>query len=727
MGPRARPAPRSGNAETLAVRRTRRARNGSTSSSMTKSTPYELDGGDRPPTQALEGPGRARPRSASASPRTEQPHEHRDAGPRDVGADGRRRPADAALAPAAGACCKTRSCACASADGFSHARSLAFMTRCVLVQGDHRARRPGAPRSGKTGISEVIVRDDPARRARARPASSSPPRSHQAHSAPARRTATRRSCSGSSAALITGDDAHGSARARPEPHLRRRAGPADAAEVRPRLPARGHAPALLAVLAFVCARVRHGHRRLARQRRGRPTSGRSCAGRSRSALMIAAIALLFRWSPAPPPAGAGRGSRSARRSRCCCGSLVTVGLGLFFRSSTSFGDTYGPLAGIVALLLWALLSSVVVLFGAAVAAQLEAVRAGAAEPQDEEKVAALRARRDASPRDRAAADPRRDRGPARRSQSTASTQIRAGTLEGVIGVPATEGNRIDVLRNGDEIFPAMLDAIDEAEHTIDFLTFVYWERRDRHRVRRPARRASAGAACGCACCSTRGARTRSTAPRSTRWTRPACTCAGSDRCAGSGSASQPPDAPQGADRRRGDRRSPAASASPTSGRATPATSTSGATRTSASAGPAVDGLRAAFLDNWAETDPELFDDGIDRFPDQPQAGRRRSCSACAARRRRGGATSPRCSARCCSWREQRVRITTAYFVPDAELTDRLCDAADRGVRGRRSCCPGPHADKRFVQLAGEADVRASCSSTASSSGTSSRRCCTPRS
>ena len=32
-------------------------------------------------------------------------------------------------------------------------------------------------------------------------------------------------------------------------------------------------------------------------------------------------------------------------------------------------------------------------------------------------------------------------------------------LEGLVGVPATEGNEITVLRNGDEIFPAMLDAI----------------------------------------------------------------------------------------------------------------------------------------------------------------------------------------------------------------------------------------------------------------------------
>src|SRR6185437_13764032 len=49
------------------------------------------------------------------------------------------------------------------------------------------------------------------------------------------------------------------------------------------------------------------------------------------------------------------------------------------------------------------------------------------------------------------------------------------TLEGVLGIPATEGNRVEVLRNGDEIFPAMLDAIDDAQHTIDFLTFVYWK------------------------------------------------------------------------------------------------------------------------------------------------------------------------------------------------------------------------------------------------------------
>lgn len=54
--------------------------------------------------------------------------------------------------------------------------------------------------------------------------------------------------------------------------------------------------------------------------------------------------------------------------------LSILGLSLFFRFSSSFGSTYGPLAGIVALLLWSLFSSVSLLYGGAVAAQLESVR-----------------------------------------------------------------------------------------------------------------------------------------------------------------------------------------------------------------------------------------------------------------------------------------------------------------------------------------------------------------
>ena len=48
-------------------------------------------------------------------------------------------------------------------------------------------------------------------------------------------------------------------------------------------------------------------------------------------------------------------------------------------------------------------------------------------------------------------------------------------LEQTIGVPFTEGNSVTVLKNGDEIFPAMLEAISNAKETISFLTFVYWK------------------------------------------------------------------------------------------------------------------------------------------------------------------------------------------------------------------------------------------------------------
>jgi cardiolipin synthase len=50
--------------------------------------------------------------------------------------------------------------------------------------------------------------------------------------------------------------------------------------------------------------------------------------------------------------------------------------------------------------------------------------------------------------------------------------------------------------------------------------------------------------------------------------------------------------------------------------------------------------------------------------------------------------------------QERVRIVTAYFVPDTQLNERICEAAERGVRVE-ILLPGPHADKRFVQLAGE--------------------------
>lgn len=61
--------------------------------------------------------------------------------------------------------------------------------------------------------------------------------------------------------------------------------------------------------------------------------------------------------------------------------LVFTGLlAIYLTASQGFGQTYGPLAGVIGFLLWAFLGSVALFVGLAVAAQLEAVRAGVLTP-----------------------------------------------------------------------------------------------------------------------------------------------------------------------------------------------------------------------------------------------------------------------------------------------------------------------------------------------------------
>lgn len=58
---------------------------------------------------------------------------------------------------------------------------------------------------------------------------------------------------------------------------------------------------------------------------------------------------------------------------------ATVLLALGFRLSSTFPQTYGPLAGVIALLLWGYLSALAIFYGVAVAAELEAERANLRE------------------------------------------------------------------------------------------------------------------------------------------------------------------------------------------------------------------------------------------------------------------------------------------------------------------------------------------------------------
>jgi len=99
-------------------------------------------------------------------------------------------------------------------------------------------------------------------------------------------------------------------------------------------------------------------------------------------LVVTALALLFEIAPR---------RRQPEASWLALGSGVAALLWLAFTgvlaalvgASANFGVTYGPLAGTIAILLWTFLSAVALFLGLAFAAQLEAVRAGVTETRVE--------------------------------------------------------------------------------------------------------------------------------------------------------------------------------------------------------------------------------------------------------------------------------------------------------------------------------------------------------
>ena len=273
------------------------------------------------------------------------------------------------------------------------------------------------------------------------------------------------------------------------------------------------------------------------------------------------------------------------------------------------------------------------------------------------------------------------------------------TLEGVIGVPATEGNLVDVLVNGDQIFPAMLDAIGEARRTIDLLTFVYWRGGIGTKFAEAlSDKAGSGVrvrvlldAWGASSIDPGLVSEMEDAGVRVRWFRPLHRLQPTKVNHRTHRKVMIVDEETGftggvgiADEWKGDARSE-----------DEWRDTHFRVR-----GPAVDGLRAAFLDNWLETDPEVFDASIDRFPDQPQPGGAViQCVRGASEV--GWSDISTLLLALLQLAKDRIRITTAYFVPDDELIGQLSAASDRGVKVE-ILLPGPHGDKRFVQLAGQA-------------------------
>ncbi|MEO8329584.1 MAG: phospholipase D-like domain-containing protein [Candidatus Nanopelagicales bacterium] len=271
-------------------------------------------------------------------------------------------------------------------------------------------------------------------------------------------------------------------------------------------------------------------------------------------------------------------------------------------------------------------------------------------------------------------------------------------LEALIGIPATEGNQITVLRNGDEIFPAMLEAIRGAQHSIDFMTYVYWRGDVAHEFAAAlSERAEHGLRVRVLIDAVGGLKIEkglvnqmSAAGVSVQWFRKPWSKSPfkqNHRCHRKVLVTDETVGFTGgvgiAEEWCGDARNEK------EWRDTHVRIE----------GPAVDGLAAGFAQNWSEGDEPMFGKR-DRFPVHEQPGKS------VIQVVRGSASI--------GWDDMqslfyvvlksatsRIRLSTAYFAPSEDFRNLLTDAVDRGV-SVDVLLPGPWADKRVCQLSSEA-------------------------
>lgn len=270
-------------------------------------------------------------------------------------------------------------------------------------------------------------------------------------------------------------------------------------------------------------------------------------------------------------------------------------------------------------------------------------------------------------------------------------------FEAALGVPFTQGNRIEPLVNGCRIFPAMIEAIDAAETSIDFLTFIYWQGDIAERFGAAlAQRARAGVAVR-VLLDAFGAHSMpqsvldqlAEAGAEIAWFRPKARwriwqidnrthrkiLIVDDRVGFTGGVGI-------ASEWDGDARNP------NEWRETHFRMT----------GPVIDGLRGAFLSNWIEAGQPGFEQRRSYAP-QPDAGKAATqvIRTSAAVNYSDIATLFRLVL---TIARSRVRVATGYFVPDADTIALMRAAAERGVLVE-VLMPGPHTDSRVATMAGE--------------------------
>jgi cardiolipin synthase len=271
--------------------------------------------------------------------------------------------------------------------------------------------------------------------------------------------------------------------------------------------------------------------------------------------------------------------------------------------------------------------------------------------------------------------------------------------EALTSAPISWGSEVELLINGDRIFPCMLETIRDAEHTICLTTYAWWRGDIAHEIADALiERARAGVECNVIIdamggillerdvfrrmldAGVRVVRFRPPKPyavkrlenRTHRKLLIADGCVG--MTGGVGIAEEWTGDAQDPDHWR---------------------DTHVRVR-----GPVVRGLLGAFADNWLEATGEvLVGEGyLPDLPEKPEGGPMMVVRSSAGV---GDSNAEALYYLAIAAARRSLDLTAAYFVPRPAFTEALCEAASRGVRVR-VLVPGPHIDKGLVRVAGRA-------------------------
>ena len=271
--------------------------------------------------------------------------------------------------------------------------------------------------------------------------------------------------------------------------------------------------------------------------------------------------------------------------------------------------------------------------------------------------------------------------------------------EALTGFPITEGNRAELLINGDNIFPAFLETIASAERTLNVQTYVYWRGDIADEVAAAIRdKARDGVACKVILDALGAAQMRRS-------------LVGEMRDAGAQVILFRPPKPYAIKRiaNRTHRRVLVAD-----GRVGMTGGVGIAAEWMGDAdgpdhwrdthvrvqGPVVRGLQGAFAENWLEGTGEVLA-GDEYLPELEPVDDGGPMQVVRSSAKVGDTNAEALYYLAIASARESIELTSAYFVPRPAFTDALCAAAERGV-DVRILVPGPHIDKGFVRAGGRA-------------------------